>query len=386
MSKLIIVSEKSAASASNESCPTTTCCAGCFVTALLLLRLCLGAHFFSEGTSKLSYDAGQNQWDLSSEFTAKTEGLLRNATGPLADMYQGMLPGFYDWQNLLAVARESEPLSSAEIQTRQAWQRDYASRRGRADKAKEPPPIEFPEYAPYTQWAENIVAGLRENLKTFTDLPGTSEEQDADAADKFVERHQQLADFLEEESQAIEDYQHELWRLGQMEGQGGADEIPFRKERVAAKRAEATGLGNRLVSQVRGIQTGFESDLRSVLTEDQLADAAFLGKIDQALTSAKAKRLRWLNWGVTGLVIAVGVCLLIGLFTRLACMGGILFLLSVMVTQLPWVPGSNSMFFYYQLVECAAFVALACSKPWQLPGIDYLLSGFGSKRSSAAKG
>ena len=356
------------------------------MTALLLLRLCLGAHFFSEGTSKLSYDEGQKKWDLNPEFTAKTEVLFRNATGPLAGVFQGMLPGFYDWQDLLAVARKSAPLSSAEIQKRQAWQRDYASRRARADKAKESPPIEFPEYAPYAEWAENIVAGLRENLKTFTDLAGVSHEQAAEAADKFVARHQQLADFLEEESQAIEDYQHELWRLEQMEGQGGADEIPFRKERVAAKRSESYALGNRLVSQVRGIETGFNTDLRGVLTAEQLADPSFVSKVDQALTSAKAQQLRWLNISVTVLVIAVGGCLLLGLFTRLACIGAIGFLLSVMVTQLPWVPGSNSLFFYYQLVECAALVALACSKPWQLPGIDYLLSGFGSKRSSNAKG
>ena len=384
MSKLIIVSEKPAASGDTYS--TTACCAWSFAAALLALRLCLGLHFFSEGTSKLSYDQGQQKWDLNAEFTAKTEALFRNATGPLADVYQGMLPGFYDWQNLLAVPHKSEPLSSAEIEKRQAWQRDYASRRAKAQKAKEPLPIEFPEYAPYSQWAENIVTGLRQNLKTFTDLPGISDEQDAEAAKKFVQRHQQLADFLEEESQAIEDYQHELWRLEQMEGQGGADEIPFRKKRVASKRSEATGLGSRLVSQVSGIQTGFNTDLRSVLTDEQREDVSFLNTVDQSLTSGKARRMRWLNLAVTGLVIAVGVCLLLGLLTRLACLGAILFLLSVMVTQLPWVPGSNSMFFYYQLVECAALVALACSKPWQLPGVDYLLSGFGSKRRSAAKG
>lgn len=366
-------------SVSGGSCSTTACCAWGFAGALLLLRLCLGAHFFSEGTSKLTFDEGRQEWNLNPEFLAKTEIVFRNATGPFAGIYKGMLPGFYDWENLLAVPNQSVELDSEEISNRQAWQKDYASRRKKAESDKEPLPIEFPEYAPYKEWATAIVDGLRGKLKNFTDLSGVDDEQGKQAADFFVARHQQLADFLEEEAQSIEDYQHELWRLKNMESEGGSTQIPFRQERVTAKRSETNGLGGRLVSEVSGIERGFNNDLRSVLTAEQRQDSALSDRVESSLTSPKQRRLHWMNIAVTCLIIGVGICLILGLFTRLAAAGALLFILSVMVTQLPWVAGARADLFFYQLVECAALLALLASSPWRLLGLDYLFRGLWSK-------
>ncbi len=372
--------------AGSNACSTTSCYAWKFAAALLLLRLCLGAHFFSEGTKKLAYDEVQQEWSLSPEFTATTEVVFRNATGPLAGFFKGMLPGFYDWENLLAVPTQAMPLSAEEVYKRQDWQTDYAARRAEstvrqkgATDEKKPVPFEFPEYAPYKTWGEKIVAGLSSKLKTFTDLSGISDAQDAEAADLFLARQQQLADLLSDESQAIEDYQHELWRQQNMEATNGADEIPFRKKRLATKQSETQGLGARLVSIVRGIETDFNNDLRGVLTAEQRDNTSLTGQVEKSITSPKARRLHWMNLGVTCLVIGVGVCLLLGLFTRLAAVGAIVFLLSVMVTQLPWVPGAKSTLFFYQLVECAALLALAASSPWRLPGIDYFVRGLRNK-------
>ena len=373
---LIIVTDKT--SAGGKPCATTSCCAWKFAAALLLLRLCLGTHFFSEGTKKLAYDDVQQQWTLNPEFLAKTEIVFGNATGPLAGFYKGLLPGLYDWENLLAVPRQSVALSEKEVYKRRDWQSDYAARRKKADAEKQSRPIEIPEYAPYAAWADRIIDGLRGKLKTFINLSGIDDEQDGQAAEFFIARHQRLADFLGEESETIQDYQHELWRLNSMAGQGGADEIPFRQERTAAKRTETKGLGARLVSEVRGIERGFNNDLRSVLTAAQREDAALVRKVENSLSSSKQRRLHWMNITVTCLIIGVGVCLLLGFFSRLASVGGSLFLLSVMVTQLPWVPGARADFFYYQLVECAALVALAASSPWRLPGLDYLFRGLWS--------
>ena len=73
--------------ASSDSCAKGSCCVWKFAAALLLLRLCLGVHFFSEGTKKLTYSEAQQEWSLSPEFTATTEVVFRNATGPLAGFY-----------------------------------------------------------------------------------------------------------------------------------------------------------------------------------------------------------------------------------------------------------------------------------------------------------
>jgi len=377
-----VTKKPSTAAANTNACATKpSCCAWKFAAALLLLRLCIGCHFFSEGTKKLSYDEGQQKWSL--DFSA--EGFFRGATGPLAGLYKSQLPGFYDWENLLAVPKQSGPLSAEEISKRQDWMSDYNRRRkiavkeAVAVKEKAVVPIKFPEFAPYKTWGDKIVDGLRAKLKTFNDLSGVSDEQDAQAAELFVARHQQLADFLAEQAQEIEDYQHELWRQQQMEAVAGADEVPFLKDRLAAKRSETAGLGNRLVSEVRSIERGFNNDLRSLLTAEQRDDSSLSSKVESSLSNSKERRLHWMNLAVTCLVIGVGVCMLLGVFTRLAAVGGILFLLSVMVTQLPWVPGARADFFYYQLVECAALLALLVSSPWRLPGLDYLFRSLWSK-------
>ena len=164
-----------------------------------------------------------------------------------------------------------------------------------------------------------------------------------------------------------------------MEATGGADEIPFRKKRLTTKQSETTGLGARLVGAVRSIETNFNNDLRGVLTAEQRQQNSLVNQVEKSLSSPKTRQLHWLNLAVTCLVIGVGICLLLGLFTRLAAVGGILFLLSVMVTQLPWVPGARADLFFYQLVECAAFLTMAASNPWRLPGIDFLLRGLWNK-------
>ncbi len=371
-----------ATSPKGGTCATkTSCCAWKFAAALLLLRLCLGFHFFSEGTKKLSYDKVQEEWEL--DFSA--EGFFRGATGPFASLFKSQLPGVYDWQKLLAVPTQALPLSQDEVYKRQDWQSDYAARRKAATKDKKPLPFEFPEYAPYKAWGENIVAGLSGKLKAFTDLSGIDDEQDAQAATLFLARQQQLADMLSDESQSIEDYQHDLWRLQNMEATPGSSGVPFLKKRLTDKQSEAKGLGAKLVSAVRRLETDFNNDLRGVLTAEQRAKSSLVNKVEKSITSPKARRLKWLNLGVTSLIIGVGVCLLLGLFTRLAAIGGILFLLSVMVTQLPWVAGAKSMLFFYQLVECAALLALAASSPWRLPGIDYLLRRVWNKCCSSKK-
>lgn len=341
------------------------------VAGLLLLRLCIGWHFFSEGTKKLTCDEARSEWSLN--FSA--EPFLRQATGPLAGLMKNRLPGFHDWENLLATAKQSKPLTSTEISERQAWHKQYQRRRAAAEQEKKPAPIEFPDYAPYTAWANRIVADLRPHLKAFTKVNGISDAQSSQAAERFQARHQQLADFLSEEEESIAAYQHELWRLDNMQSLGGADDIPFRQQRVATKQSETSTTGNKLVNEVRGIEAGLKNDLRAILTAEQQENTSLTEAVESALISAKERLFHWMNIVITVLVIGVGVCFLLGLFTRLAAVGGALFLLSAMMTQLPWVPGANTTFFYYQLVECAAFLAILAYGAWRLPGLDYIFCG-----------
>src|SRR5688572_17259838 len=81
------------------------------VFALVMLRLVVGWHFFREGTQKIVYD--QHDGDLRMNFSA--EGFLKNAKGPLADMYTDNIPNGHDWRELLAAPRQNKRATEEEL-------------------------------------------------------------------------------------------------------------------------------------------------------------------------------------------------------------------------------------------------------------------------------
>ncbi|MCH8840834.1 MAG: PQQ-binding-like beta-propeller repeat protein, partial [Planctomycetes bacterium] len=237
--------------------------------------------------------------------------------------------------------------------------------------------VEIPEFVPYATWIEQIDAERRAMLKRFTDIRGLTEEQRSQAAQAFERRVRQLADYLAGESLDIQAYQHELWRLENLREIAGTKEVPYQQRRVAQKLAETDRTPLKWVAMVRQYDQEFANELHGLLTEEQSASTVG-GQALAALTDPKQTQLRWMNLAVTGLTIGVGCCLLLGLFTRLASVAGALFLLSVMATQPPWVAGANTMFFYYQLVEFAAFVFLAAVSAGRVAGLDFILHGLWS--------
>ena len=347
------------------------CCAWKVAVALVLLRLCVGWHFFAEGMEKISVD--QHSGELSVTFSA--EGFFRLATGPLADTFQGFVPGGHDWQDSLAVPQE---LTSEDLQKLRAWVSSYVKRREAELKKNAPTEVDTPDFLPYAAWYENINADRRILLQAFTEVEGISEEQGKQAAAVFEKRDRQLADYLAGESLDIQTYRHELWRLENMEAVPGADEIPFRDQRVAQKKSETSREPRKWIAAVEEFDAEFKSELLSLLTEEQKATATADETRDALVTSAE-RNLDRMNVAVTCLTIGVGLCLLTGLFTRVASLAGAGFLLSVMATQPPWVPGAYTDYFYYQLVEFAALLFLAASGAGRVAGLDYFLDALWSK-------
>ena len=95
----------------------------------------------------------------------------------------------------------------------------------------------------------------------------------------------------------------------------------------------------------------------------------------------------WINqitmWGIT----AVGTCLIVGLFTRTACLGGAAFLLMVYLAMpaLPWLPinpraEGHYFFINKNLIEMLALLLLATTHSGRWAGLDGLLYFFGPWR------
>lgn len=334
------------------------------IVALVLLRLAAGWHFWSEGTKKLAR-ASDGSITLNPEFSA--EGFLKQSVGPLAEFFKGKLPDNHQAAKLLATPHQ---LPEAEAAKLGAWATGYEQRRAKAVADKQPPlPAEFPDDAPYAAWAKQVVADFRQTLDRVLKLPGLDDLQQTAAAKHVEFRERQLAEYLAGEANAIAQWRHELWRLSEWEQSDEAQELPFKEERIAEKRAETAAAGRAWMQQVAGIERGLVDDLKS------LADAkdgeTLRAAIDSAASDPKLAELRKMNLVVTTLIVAVGLCLLLGLFTRLAALGGIAFLLSVVATQPPWVAGASPV--YYQVVEAAALFVLFATAAGRFAGLDFFL-------------
>ena len=305
------------------------------VVSLVLLRLVIGWHFYGEGTKKVEYDRHNNELRLARDFSA--EGFLTEAKGPLAGWFRSQAPGDHNYRELLAVPRRDAPGGEEE--------------------------------PPYHAWAEQIKQDwleLRDRAKAVTGITD-EQRQRIDAA--YDARVQQLENYLGGESDAIAEYQHELWRLQNWQSAPEAGEVPFHDERVATKAAETRGATMPWVSQVRQLDADFMADVRGVLTTEQREDAATNTAMSAALTSEKQAWLSTVNLGVTILTISVGICLLLGFLTRLAAIAGALFLLAVIATQPPWLADAAPTM--SQMIEFAGLLVLAGTGAGRWAGLDY---------------
>ncbi len=341
------------------------------MAAIVFLRLCVGWHFFSEGVEKVSYDRDNKEWNL--EFSA--EGFFRQAKGPLSQLCQGRFPGEHRWQDHLAVAEEMNSSSNERLS---AWAEAYVKRR-QSELAKGlHPEAEIPDHVSFAAWLNRIDRDRRKTLKRFTDITQLSEQQRQQAAKVYERRRSQLVDYLVGESLDIQAYRHELWRLKILEQSPGADEVPFLVNRTSQKNAEISRSPLAWIATIRQFDDDFSAELMAVLTDEQTSSS--VGKqATQALTEPHERQLHLINMAVTGLTIGVGVCLLCGLFTRLAAQLGAMFLLAVMATQPPWIADANLTFFFYQLVEFAALLFLAAVNAGRWAGLDFFLHALWSK-------
>lgn len=323
------------------------------VWSLVLLRLAIGWHFYQQGTEKVAYDAEAGWFRV--DFSA--EPFLAQATGPLAGWYHAQVSNVHDWPTLLAVERENRPLAGD--------QRAQA----RTEENGQSGLVEFPPSAPYYDWARRIADDWAAHVAELKAVPAFAEEQQAAADDALRMRLQQLADYLAGEADAIVEYQHDLWRLEKLRSAPEADGVPFYQQRTAAKEAETTRSAYRWINEVRRFEEQFREDLYGILSDKQRASAATMSAVDAAVVDPRQKRLETISAAAAILIITVGICLLLGFFTRLASFAGALFLLAVIASQPPWVPGAASTI--EQTVELAGMLVLAGTGAGRWFGLDF---------------
>jgi uncharacterized membrane protein YphA (DoxX/SURF4 family) len=306
---------------------------GFAVLALVLLRLAVGWHFFREGTEKVVYDPHDGQ--LRKTFSA--EGFLANAKGPLAGWYRANIPDDHGWRDLLATPRKNDPTEKS---------------------------------APaFTEWAERIAADWRNVVDDVKALPALADAQKQQADAILEKQRKDLDAYLAAESQAIAEYRHELWRLANWQDSPESGEVPFVDERISAKTLETAKTPAPWVGQVQRFDAELREDLQALLTNEQRELALTTSGMNEALSDPREKRLHVVNTAVTWLTIGVGVCLLVGFFTRTAAIVGALFLLGVILSQPPWLADAAPTM--EQIIEFTALLVLAGTGAGRWAGLDF---------------
>jgi uncharacterized membrane protein YphA (DoxX/SURF4 family) len=308
------------------------------IFALVFLRVVIGWHFFREGAQKIEYDRHEGELRLASTFSS--EPFLSQAKGPLAKWFHAQAPDDHGFNDLLSVPRQNVPSD---------------------DKQKADPP--------YNAWQDRIQADwavLRDDVKSLSGLTNEQKQQ----VDEIYNQHvQQLDDYLKTQEEAMIEHQHELWRLGNWEQAPEAGQVPFVDERIGTKSAETSAQTRDWINEVQAIEADYISDLREIPNTEQRPDEDLNSKLNSAVTTREAERLYMVNLGAAILTLGVGICLLLGLFTRLASIVGALFLLTVVASQPPWLPDTVPTM--NQIIEFAGLLVLAGTGAGRWAGLDF---------------
>ncbi len=297
------------------------------VIMLVVLRINIGWHFFNEGVKHYTDPA----WS--------SEGTLRSATGPLASFYQSYLP---DYHGMDAWLHEERPDKEA-------------------DAAK--------------SWVQQVESDLERRREAFARHYGLDKKQQDESVKVTREFQALVRSWGNARREELANHVHQWRRARGVEKLPDAEDVPFRKQRLAtnhaALKAEATGWRTELLA----LELDHETTLGELLTAQQRD----MGPLPRARTS-----IDQVDDMMTYVIMGVGGLLLLGLFTRTACLAGAAFLMSVVSMQPFWV--SEALPTYNQLVEMFALLALATTHVGRWGGLDFFVHYFIFGRTAATKG
>ncbi len=143
--------------------------------------------------------------------------------------------------------------------------------------------------------------------------------------------------------------------------------VKFRKEWHAKEKTKWNGKRAALLRKINGVWDKYEVQVASIATDEQMATRGILPLPEPG----NAGFLNFVDAFIPWLVFLVGVCLVLGLFTRVAAVAGAGFLFSVIATQPFWIPGAADTF--YQSVEMLSLLLLAAVGAGRFAGLDFFI-------------
>lgn len=262
----------------------------------------------------------QGLWKLDNpSFTSA--GFLSQAKGPWADDFHALIPDYYGYERL--------------------------------DEKKL-----------FAKW-ENLV----ERAKAKYSL---TPEQQQRAAVALAAKKGLAQQFFVDNEEPLKNYFYDLNRWREAGKDPHFNGTEFHKKRVYDKEKSLLAQAGPWLNQMDSWGAEIKADIWSTLTPEQRArgdlpvDEVSLAGMDQFITFTN---------------IAIGLCLMVGLFTRFASFSGAVFLLSIVLSQPEW-PGiyppapaaaGRSLVVTKEVVEMVAMFALAALPVGRWGGLDFFV-------------
>ena len=301
------------------------------ILLLVALRVAIGWYFFDSARKK----------HLDRHFSSV--GFLSQATGPFASWYKSRLPDNHGFGKLLATPQADAPNLNDPETKADDWQA-FDSRS-------------------YGAWREQIVSDWGRYKDDVTIHFSFDDAGQQKALAVFNYHEARLKNYFNTAREDIEEIRHELYRQQQWQNSATAEDVPFQADRIALKTSEIRGKGAAIQSAVRSIEADYRRELVGLATTDQLKERGDPPNEPDALAG--------FDKFLTVTHFAIGACLVIGLFSRLASFGGGLFLLTVIAAQPPWIVGYQTI--GYQIIMMVACFLLTATAAGQWAGLDYFV-------------
>lgn len=295
------------------------------VVMLVLLRLNIGWHFFSEGAKHYA----DPHWT--------SEPVLRNAKGPLAPWYHAHVPDFHGFEGLLH-GRETQ-----------------SGTHGIED------------------WTNEIQQDWDAYRQKFSEHYGLDPAQQQQAEDILHQYQAKIRDWAADNQDALATHIHQ-WQRKETTREKPDGDMPFQKKRTAEEQSMLSGEAGGWRADLRSLERKYDTALDALLNDAQHRQIRLVHHINS---------IDLVDGVMTYAILGIGLLLLVGLFTRLACLAGALFLFSVVMMQPFWVSETQPTFNQY--VEMFALLALATTGVGRWGGLDFFLANL-FRGSSSTKG
>lgn len=168
-------------------------------------------------------------------------------------------------------------------------------------------------------------------------------------------------------------YYHELREVRAIERDPEA--LSYQRERAASRRKDLDADRKTLIADLDARGAALREAVTKLATPEQRESA---GPYIPPRTS-----LDWVNLSTMWGLVAMGICLMLGLFTRLGALAGAVFLGQIYLSMPPWPglppnPMAEGHYFIVNknLIEMLACLALACLPTGSWIGLDALVFGW----------